>query len=394
MSVALKALEPHQVAGLFGRHGALLQRLPLVQRMRPVNLCLAFMAVGVLTTCTVANVDDALVVTNTRDYALAALVKGVDRPKDLELPLLFDPVGIAVILVTLATPIFAAMQIEAIGRFVRMNEANLTTHALQRLPAQQVNALVIAANKQFNRVGGRGASAIIAAGSAAVTGWLYTQLEATGVLRSWNTTELTSAEWQERVFAGWWANGHEHLPMAIALCVLGWYMFYFLGKQLAVGFIFAAFAKRARRIGFGVTPNVKFDSDGYEGLRPLRRFMQWTYGSSLAHFVITLGVFVVWLPVSPLTFFISVAVMITNASVVIYPSTVAHSGALAVKQDYVKELVMSAPESEERSRMIAGVWAKPSLPFRARSSLTAIGVYLMAPLVLAIFSAVLKGGGK
>jgi hypothetical protein len=121
--------------------------------------------------------------------------------------------------------------------------------------------------------------------------------------------------------------------------------------------------------------------------------MQWTYGSSLAHFVITLGVFVVWLPLSPLTFFISIVIMITNASVVIYPSTVAHSGALAVKQDYVRGVVMSVPESEERTRIIAAVWARPSLPFRARSSLTAVGIYLFAPLSLAVISAILKGGG-
>jgi hypothetical protein len=337
-----------------------------------------------------AAVDGAMVAGPGTRSALALVFGGSGQINHLSLPLLADPVGWVVLIVTLATPLFYSMQIEGIAAFVGMNERNLTHHAAARLQKADINRCVGNANERFERIGSRTGSAVILILTGVITATLYWQLTQSGILGSWNFTNATNDKWRGAVLAGWWANGHAHPVMAAVLIALGWYMFYFLAKQLLMGAVFAAWAKQVIAYGFGVTPNLRYNSDGYAGLRPLRRFMQWTYGSSLAHFLITLAVFAVWLPLTPITFFICIAIMITNAGVVIYPSTIAHAGALVTKTDYANDVEDDASlDADTKRKAVAEIWATNGLPFRLRATLTAVSLYVLAPLALAVVSATL-----
>src|SRR5262249_52093407 len=242
--------------------------------------------------------------------------------------LLQDPPGLLLMLVALATPIFCAQQVLAIGEFVPMNERNLGDLAAQ-LKVTEINALVSKANRHLSRVGSRMVSLGIFMVSAVTGLGVYNLIRmGGGIYRSWDPTHGNKQVWEKAAYAGWWANWEHHRLSALALCALSIYIFFFLFKQLAMGFIFAVFARSAAVLNFGVTPNMKVNIDGYWGLRSLRRFMQWTYVSTLAHFVSTLAVFVVWLPFSRWTIFLVIAVMVTNFVVVFYPSFIAYTSAV------------------------------------------------------------------
>jgi hypothetical protein len=299
--------------------------------------------------------------------------------------------------VTLLTPFFCSQQVVAIGQFVQMNEANLEP-ALSAAQGATVDTLVQTANQRFARVGRRDFSIVLALVAAAATVALYRLLETRGLMLSWNATSLPADEWRSRVFDGWWANERHHPALAAALVALGTYMLYFLVKQLLMGGIFAAFAHTAAKVPFGVTPNMRYNTDGYRGLRSLRRFMLWTYGSSLAHFASVLAVFVVWLPFSQWTFFAVIAIMALNVLVVVYPSGIAHNSALSAKIRFANYLVeqdnqaVAAGQPASRDEQVESVWSTSALPFRTRSTLTALTIYLLVPLLLAGVSALLKTG--
>lgn len=313
------------------------------------------------------------------------------RPGEVSLALLQDPAGLVVLTVVLITPVFCCQQVIAIGDFVRMNERNMEAMGLPVERREQLDRLTRKTNIWFGRLGGRGVSAVIMLTTAVATALLYGYVNDHGLMQTWNFTGLPDDTWRSRVYAGWWANWHTHPELALDLWAAGTYAFYFLTKQLAMGVIFTVHLRRSAALGFGVTPNMEFDSDGYQGLRTLRQFMLWTYGSALSHLTGLLALFVVWLPAAPSTLFVVLAVMVVDAVVVIYPSSIGYHFALAVKQAYVRSLHDNwtlAPA--ELDATTAQAWSTSVLPVATRRAMTGISLYLLVPAVIALLPAVVQ----
>lgn len=388
--MALSRLAPGELGGMFGRSGSLTHAA--LGPLRPSwRFFLLGLAVAFVTLATAA-ASDVLVSAAGVKPAIVLLMPSSHHDMDrIGLSLLLDPAGLLIGTVALLTPLFCCQQIAAIRDFVPMNERNLRSLPFIPIDEPTVNTAVDIANRRFLFFGRRSVSVAMFAVAGLGSAGLYVLLIRKGLLTSWNFSALPRHEWHERIYADWWANWDTHPLLGVVLWALGTYMFYFLLKQLTLGAIFAVFAHNAAKVGFGVTPDLVYNSDGYRGLRTLRHFMLWTYGSSLAHFASVLALFVVWLPFSQVTFFASVAVMITNALVVIYPSRIAYRSAIQTKAAFVRHLHDDTTlTAEDREKAIEKVWSSPTLPFRTRSTLTAVTVYFLAPLLLAVISALLR----
>lgn len=383
----VKQLQPEQIGGLFGRSGTLaessfLERFTPKYRFTIIGLAIAVILV------ILAIIDDSLIGPRNIPTVLRVLIDPVKHPAHVSLALLQDPVAIIAIAMTLATPVLCAEQITAIKGFNAMNERNISYRA-HLLNIHEIDKHVAHANATFIKVGSRKFSIFLAAGSLILSFLIDLLIHYWQLLAGWNPTSLSSSSWRREVYDGWWANPREHLLMAIAFWLVGGYFFYFLNKQLRMGLAFALYARRVMPLGFGVSPNMRTNTDGYWGLRLLRHFMQTTYGSTLGHLIMVLGILIFWLPFGGFTLLMIIAVMIINASVVIYPSVLASAGSVQEKKKYVAFVARSRRSKADRDAMIDKVWATPNLPFHLRSTFTAATLYLLIPLLLAVVPALL-----
>jgi hypothetical protein len=319
-----------------------------------------------------------------RRWALAHLFSADAELSGVSLSLLQDLAGLIVLTVVFVTPLFCCQQVQAIADFVQMNERNGGGTRLSPEQIRRHDTLVRKTNAWFRMLGRRSVSAGIMVAAATGTIALYAFVNAHGLMETWNPTALPDAVWRDEVYAGWWANWHTHREMAVALCAAGTYAFHFLVKQLVMGVVFTGYLYRSAALGFGVTPNMRFDSDGFQGLRPLRRFMLWTYGSALAHMIGLLVLFMVWLPASPWMVFIVLGVMLVDMAVIVYPSSIGYHFALDVKKAHVESLYASGLPSDECDAAVARIWSTPVLPVTTRKAVTGIGLYLLAPAMPAL----------
>jgi hypothetical protein len=384
VKVELETLRPELIGAVFGRHAASTSARggEFGPRVRPT-------AIGV--TCLVAVL--ALASWSgmlSRSAGLPSPLQLIWSPREgisaVGFSLLEDPVGLCVLVVGLSTPIFCAEQVIAIRDFLPMNERNVGYRA-DLLPVARINEHVAVANRRFGIVGGRPFSIAAALFSLGISHLLYRLAIEQGLLRAWNPTSLPDERWSALVLAGWWANPRTQPGLALCLQAIGGYSLYFLTKQVAMGAVFAEFTRSTVHLGVGVAPSLAYNRDGYWGLRPLRRFMQWTYGSTSTHFVVGLGVSVVWLPFGRWTVFLAVVVGLANALLVLYPSSIAFHATVEEKVRFIDRLMALDLPDAEKERQIERIWTVPNLPFRTRSSLTALSVYLLVPLFLAIVSA-------
>ncbi|MGW0422574.1 hypothetical protein [Streptomyces sp. NPDC003015] len=409
----LDALEPHLIGAVFRVPRpfgirpvmSLLRRVPKPLRgvarflvrlwYSPLSAKTRFLLVGLFASMTLLGLAEAggVLVGPTGGQARPAvgyLFSDHARPSAVSLALLQDPAGLIVLAVVFVTPVFYCQQVQAIAGFVPMNERNGGALHLSEQQIAQHNRLVARTNRSFTRLGGRGVSVAIMTVVAVGTALLFAFVNAYGLMQTWNSTLLPDSVWRSQVYAGWWANLHTHPELALALCASGTYAFYFLTKQLAMGVIFTIYLKRSAALGFGVTPNMTFDSDGFRGLRTLRQFMLWTYGSALAHMVGLLALSLVWLPASPWMLFVVVGVMVVDTVVIIYPSSIGYHFALAVKMSYVRSLHPSAASSSDRDAETAQVWSVPVLPMATRKAITGLTLYLLVPAVVALVPEVIQ----
>jgi hypothetical protein len=382
----LDSLHPELIGGLFGRPSSRLSRLGTSETRFLTIAC-----VWSIVLLALAVIQHVLTLPKGSS-AFGILITSPERIGQVQLPLSQDPVAIAFILVTFFTPIFCAKQVRAIKSVVQMNEDNFNSRPkalqVQDPPIRELNARIAAINRAFDIVGNPYCSFLLLLLSGFISYIIYVRLLAKGLLKSWNATRVDSAAWATKVYTGWWANYGHHQLLAIVLWALGGYLFYFLLKQLTLGALFANYAGYAtNKLKFGIVPNMDFNSDGYWGLLPLRRFMQWTYISTVAHFITTLGVFIVWLPFSQLTVTLAAAVMLANTVVVFHPSSLAYRSIIDAKSSYVKDIAAcDTLASEEKEKYYTRIWEMPNLPFRTRSALTAVTAYFLLPLLLAVVS--------
>jgi len=359
-----------------------------LEKFRPRNRFLLIGAAWIVVILAVGLCDHALVAPPGIPTVIQILLNPKNRPHQVSLALLQDPIGIIAISMTLATPILCAEQVKAIKIFNKMNEDNIT-YRMNSLKLDEINGHVAQANRKFEKLGRSGISGSLLGAGLVVSFVIDWFLYRWGLFAGWNYTSLDDTTWRQEVYKGWWAIFPDHLPMAIVFWLLGGYLFYFLIKQLWMGFAFATYARRVMLLDFCVSPNMRTNTDGYWGLRPLRHFMQTTYSSTLGHFTLVLGILVVWLPFSVYTVLAVIAVLIINLVVVIYPSVIASSGAVIEKKQYVAQVVRSSRPRADRDSVIEKVWTTPNLPFHLRSSFTAATLYVLIPLLLAVVSGLL-----
>lgn len=383
----IEPLTPQAMAATYGRPGSVVARLvpTLGIKTRIVIAMLAFLAF-VLVWCAI---DGTLLPAPDAPWALGLYA----APQDVErvsLPLLIDPVGLMLVVAAVAAPFFSLKQVEAIKAFNPMNERNMA-YRLHSLDLGTINAYAARSNRLFRLVGTRWVSLGLFAVATACVVLLYREVDRNGVLPDWNPTNLSTTEWRTRVHDGWWANWETHTVGAFVLMALGVYLLYFVFKQLAMGAIFAHFVSRSLKLRYGVAPDLTMNRDGYHGLRPLRYFMQWTYVATLTDFVMILGLVLVWLPFNQLSVFLTLTVMTTNVFFVLYPTVKAVGGSIVEKNAYVA-YIQSQPglTAEQKSTEVERVWSVPHLPFRLRSTLSVLTVYLLLPIVLALVSTILK----
>lgn len=385
----LTPLRPELIGGLFGREPSLLMKTPL-RRLDTRARFLLIATVSAFTLLALAGIQDVLINVTGFPAALGLIGSLPPSPRQVGLALLQDPVAIVVVIVALVTPFFCSHQVRSIQNFVQMNRQNMLANR-GAAPTAEVQRLVDRTNRRFRRLGTRSTSVAIGVGSGTVAAVIYYFVSENGLLRSWiSGTPPVSKDWSRRVYEGWWANWNSHVVLALTLCAIATYLFYFLTKQIIMGVIFMTFARSAARRGFGVTPNLQFNIDGYWGLRSLRRFMQWTYGSTVSHLFATLGVFIVWLPFSQWAIFVVVSVMVVNFAVVLYPSSIAYKSAVVAKRSFAEQIAAGDKTHDEKEALITKLWESPILPFRLRSTLTAVSIYLLAPLALVVVSSILK----
>jgi hypothetical protein len=226
--------------------------------------------------------------------------------------------------------------------------------------------------------------------SAGLAIGLYALVCAQGTLRSWNGSTASGKDWGRVVYSGWWANFHERPWCGVIVMALGTYMVYFLNKQILMGAVFAFFAGSALRKNFGVAPNLRLNTDGYWGLRPLRQFMQWTYIFTMSHFLLTIGFFAVWLPFTEWTVLVILLVMLVNLIVVLYPSSVAMRAAIEAKKTFVAQFADKQSLDAAEQELVQRTWSLPNLPFNLRSAFSAATLYVLVPIVLALVSGLIK----
>lgn len=385
VSGRLDPLEPELISGLLGRwHGS-----SFLARTKPRTRFLLIGLAAAALVVILAFIDKGL--TNPKGVrpAIGLIINPARSPARVSLALLQDPVGLIAIVVPLLTPILFAVQVTAIQQFNPANERNITYRA-GSLKYEKINQQVKKTNERFRRIGSGPGSFLVLLPSAAFSGLVSYLINRWGLFPSWNKTKLTNTAWQNRVYAGWWANPHSHLVLAIALGSLGCYFFYVVIKQVYMGVCFAIYLVQVVDYDFGLCANLSANTDGFWGMLPARRFMQATYSSALGHTIMVVGILVVWLPFNAFTVYVLALLLAINILVVIYPSVVGYAAAYREKTCFVDHILggHAAPTAEDTA-LIERVWEMRTLPFRIGSGLTAITIYLLFPLLLAAASRLL-----
>ncbi|SRR6266568_424218 len=379
ISGRLHALKPEQISGLLGRWHGTSFLAAMKPRTRFLLIGLAAAALVVI----LAIIDKGLTNPKGVRTAIGLIINPEPRPRHTSLALLQDPVGIIAVIVTLFTPILFAVQVSAIQQFNPTNEGNISYRS-DSLKCEQINQHVKNANDRFDRIGGGPGSLLVLALSAAFSALVNYLINRWGLFPSWNKTVLPDNVWRNRVYAGWWANPHSHLVLAIALGCLGWYYFYLVIKQVYMGVCFAIYMLGVVECDFGLCPNLSANTDGFWGMLTARRFMQATYTSALGHAIMVVGILVVWLPFNAFTVYVLALLLAINVLVTIYPSVVGYASAYREKISFVTHILggHAIPTADDAER-IERVWQTRTLPFRIGSGLTAVTIYLLFPLALA-----------
>jgi hypothetical protein len=380
----INALEPKLIGTLFGRPPARI--LPsFIRSMKPRTRFTIFALVVIPTFLLIFGLQHRLVGNAGSTVAWSVIRHPTAKPGRVSFPLYADLASVVEILVALATPVFCARQVELIGQFVAVNEHN--SH--YRIPDLHVNEVVDRANQHFRRIGSVGVSASLLIGSILTSVGMYVLLWRYGLLASWNPTNADAREWGAAVVQGWWANISTDSWAALALIFFGAYLVYFVLKQVLMGVVFVQFSRAALKVDFGAAPNLARNTDGYWGLRPIRQLLTWTYVITLAHFVATIAFFIVWLPVTQWTIVFIGGLMISQSLVVLYPSWIMLNSIVREKERYIGHLKSTQMKPRELERVVNRIWSTPNLPFRLRNTLTAIALYVLTPVVVAIVSSLL-----
>lgn len=386
--VELVPLKPSEIAGLYGRAGSVTSKFLFPTQRAKVRIAVISL-LGLATLVALAIAFGVLVGTQANEWAFGIYRSHIKRPTSVRLPLLLDPVGLVVVIAACATPLLCALQVGSIEQFTTRNLESMTYRA-RELDVSELDRWAKRANRGFTMVGSRFVSLVILVVSAIESVLMCRYIDRHGVLSSWNPSSYSDAKWRHLVFIGWWANPTKHPFFAIVLIGLGTYLIYHLTKQLVMGSIFAVYVRGVLSHNFGVAPNLTVNTDGYYGLRWLRYFMQGTYAACLLDYVLTIGILAVWLPFNYVAVTFIVVVVVTNVTTVLYPTSLAIGGSLLEKRTYVNHLVSLGGDVEARDKAIERVWSIPVLPFRLRSTLSAVSLYFIVPALLAVVSTLIK----
>ena len=384
----INPLQPSAIGGTYGRSHTFTSRvLPNhPARIRVLALSIPLLVLLIL----VAQVSGVLFGPHVILAAFGFSFKVPIGASVIRLPLALDPVAIIFAITTLATPVCCAEQVASIASINSMISKNVA-YRVSKLNSRSINAAVERANKRFDFIGRRSVSIFIFVLSAIGSFEIVEYIQRHGLLDSWNPTGWKSQAWRKSVYRGWWANQHVHILLALSLMAVVTFYVYHLIKQLGLGVVFAVYGRSVLSLGFGASPNLKLNVDGYNGRRDLRYFMQWTYFTTLVGYLLALGVFAVWLPFNSVAAAIIAVVIILNAMTVVYPSLLVNSAGKNEKKQFIEYASkldgLSMVDLQELSDR---VWNVPSIPFRIRDGVFAASIYLILPILLSYFSTSLR----
>lgn len=375
------ALAPQHVSGLLSGRSTILRRLAL-DRLTPAQRVAGLSLAYILLLIVVTSIEDTLFPHGANALGVALLNHPWSPTQMLSFSLLEDPVSILAITAAFLTPFICLRQAEAMAEMIAVHRENIH-YRIADFNWRPVHDVTERANRRFGSIGTRLGSLVCLAVAASLVLPLLNLVRTQGLLYNFRPEAITQSQWHEVVLGGWWSNSLGSHPLsALMIDLAGVVLYYFVVKQLALGLVFVNWIKGITAAGFGTFENLAFNSDGYWGMRVIRRLFQWTYASALLHLGLSLLVIALWLPLRPVTVVVALIITVADALFVVYPTMTTLRGVALERRMYVQHL--RTKRNGDKEKAIEAVWKRPMLPFRLRASVSAALVYFLLPTAVVI----------
>jgi hypothetical protein len=376
-------LDPVAISALLGRPSDALKRLHL-DRLTPVQRMLAGAFIFVVAVIVATSIEGTLFAQGPSALRIALSNQAWFKGKRVAFPLLSDPVSILAIVSAFLTPFICLRQAQAMQELVPVHRENVTYRATS-INWGIVDDATKRANSRFSAIGTKLGSLVCVGVAMSLVLPLLAYVRHVGPLVDVRPNGATRGDWHASVHSGWWANSlHGHASGTVLLDLAGIALYYAVVKQLAMGLVFTAWVQEITKADFGVFPNLGYNSDGYWGMRVVRSLFQWTYASAILHLSLSLLVIALWLPIGKPTLAIAIVIFIADGLFVVYPTMTALRGIAIERREYVANLHKN--NGSDQSAEIDVVWQRPMLPFRLRSTSSAVVLYLLIPTAVGVLS--------
>lgn len=374
-------LNPTAIASIFGRPSAVLKALRL-DRLTPVERILALAFTYTVLLILATSLEGTFFLSDRSALSVGLLNDPWKPQQALSLPLQSDPVSLLAIASAFLTPFFCFRQAEAMEEMVSVHKSNIVYRDCD-VDWGSVDRATVLANRRFRAIGTKLGSVLCLAVAMALVLPLLHLVREVGPLAEFRADGVSAQEWHEAVQEAWWANSLDRHPLgSLMLDACGVLLYYAVVKQLAMGVVFTTWVKAITNAKFGVFPDLAFNSDGYWGMRVVRRLFQWTYASAVLHLTLSLLVLALWLPVGQVSLAIAVLIVVLDGLFVVYPTMTTLRGVTTERRAYVRYLRDQG--GTDIAKDVDEVWGRPMLPFRLRSSTSAVFLYLLIPTAVAV----------
>ncbi len=384
-----QALEPRAIAALFGRPSRVLQFLRL-DGLTPVQRICVLATSYLFLLIVGTSVENTVFGQGSTAIGVALRHDPWKAGQSLAFPLVADPVSLLAVLAALLTPLILFGQVDAIEELVPVHQENIE-YRTKDVDWSGVDRATARANKQFAAIGTWWGSLACLAVAMSLVLPLLALARAKGPLGQFQPDHVSPGRWHEAVNDAWWANSFSSHPLGyLLLDAAGVLLYYTVVKQLAMGAVVTDWLAASGKASFGRFPNLAFNSDGYWGMGVVRRLFQWTYASAVLHLILSLLVITLWLPVGRATLIVAAVIVVGDGLFVMYPTILTLREVAIERRAYVAYLraqyLSGGSGDRDPSEAIEQVWQRPMLPFRLRSSASAVILYLLIPTAVAVIS--------
>jgi len=386
-------LEPKAVAALFGRPSKVLRFLR-IDRLTPVQRILVLAAAYLVMLIVGTSIENTVFLKGRSAIGVGLFNESWTHGQSLGFALLDDPVSVLAVAAALLTPLIFFRQVAAIEELVSVHKGNIDYRA-NEVDWVEVDRATARANKQFAAIGTWWGSAACLVVAMSLLFPLLALTRRVGPLVQFRPDHVSAYRWHHAVHDAWWANSLRAHPLGyLLLDAAGVLLYYTVVKQLAMGAVITNWLTASAKAKFGRFPNLAFNSDGYWGMRVVRRLFQWTYASALLHLSLSLLVITLWLPVGRVTIIVAAVIVVGDGLFVMYPTMTTLREVAAERRAYVaylrQQYVSGQIGGRDPEDAIERVWQHPMLPFRLRSSASAVILYLLIPTAVAVMGNLLS----